>query len=1096
VTASSPFAFALDVVRPDDLLVLGFAFVNLHPDPDDGGRLTRIDPARDALVVVTFQPQHVQEQVFQQQLTSGATEPLAPPPVIAVAARRSRLAFRLPAETGSLAISLEALLDWSGWEPVLAANALPATPTTSQLAERPRPAAPADSQTSIELPYRLVLSPLDGAAWAHSVTPKERDGRVELWHTRLAALDSNGDVFESETADHPVRAVWTPDWSSVSMLMRPSAWPSGAEPLEPGERATIVRLSADFGLTVRDGFYPCAPAQARRLMLTSLGGWLDVKGRWPVPEIVTPPAGHAQFEHFDPDLATILLEDRHVIETLVRSQPAQPPGQPVAPVGRIDIEDRFDQLARGIGALQVAEPSLGEFGWVQRVRTGRDEYVEFEQPGLLWPVGHLASLITITERKFEPLDPTPSRPQGTRVGAYLRQRRFIKVTQPVRDYRASASSFPHDLRELPFTELRFTTLVTPDLDQPPGVSESSKDDDVKKARLLPFFPTIGGPANPYWFPMLARDHEGRPVALSGPLLFVPFHSDVPIADSIAKAVGPWNAAPPVPFRSAAVRPAPVAFAEVDLTTEKSGVTTAICHALVWGVATSTAPAVPPGESPVLPAMASATVSVPALAQVAGAAAGAQKAAVAYPALYLDHGFTGGNPSHLFLGVSSPLAASAAPDRSGGVAAPSFTVEALSKAFGPVGDAGGMSSGTFNPSAFLPSAKLFGALDLKELLSTGVTWPDPAAVYPPELRDLTPAALRVRLDDPAVPLRVPVLAHREVIEGGKPVAVESLYGWKPDIKPILGGILDLTLDPGAELVLTVEGYAPVTGAAGSATSHIAGRLTNFALDFANVIKVSFDRFAFTSLDGTRLDVDVSGVDVEFHGALSFVQTVQDILPSDGFSDPPFLTVLPTGITAGYTLDVPTLGIGVISIEGLALGAAVSLPFTGDPAGVRFAISSREHPFLVTVALFGGGGFFAFAVNTSGPPQVEAAIEFGGNFSLDIGVASGNVHVMAGIYFAMLGSQVKLSGYLRMGGSVCVLGVVTISVEFYLALTYDDGKAYGEATLSVSVEIFGLSKSVSLHVEKQFAGAAGDPTFGELVDRSAWREYCDAFATVPA
>jgi hypothetical protein len=242
--------------------------------------------------------------------------------------------------------------------------------------------------------------------------------------------------------------------------------------------------------------------------------------------------------------------------------------------------------------------------------------------------------------------------------------------------------------------------------------------------------------------------------------------------------------------------------------------------------------------------------------------------------------------------------------------------------------------------------------------------------------------------------------------------------------------------------------------------------------------------------------VEGVDVEFQGALSFVQTVRDILPSNGFTDPPFLTLLPTGIAAGYTLAVPTLGVGVVSIEGIALSAGVSLPFTGDPAGVRFAISSREHPFLVTVALFGGGGFFAFAVTTSGPPQVEAAIEFGGNFSLDIGVASGNVHVMAGIYFAMLGSAVKLAGYLRLGGSVEVLGVITVSVEFYLALNYDDGKAYGEATLSVSVEIFGLSKSVSLHVEKKFAGAAGDPTFADLVDLPAWQEYTAAFAAVPA
>ena len=1084
--ASDPFSFELDVVRPDDLLVLRFAFANLHPDPEDHGLLSRVDPTQDALIVVTFPPQHVQEQVFQEHLTDGTTEPLAAPPVISVAARTSRLAFRLPAETASLDISLDALLNWAGWEPVVTANALAETPTAAQLGERPRPGEPAATQTSIELPYRLVLSPLAGAGWAHALRPQERDGRVELWHTRLAVRDANGAVIEFETADHPVRAVWTPDWDAGSQLTRPTAWPLGrAQSLKPDQRATIVRLSSDFGLSVRNGYYPAAPAQAHRLMLTALGGWLDVKGRWPTPDIAPPAPGHGPLAHVDPDVAIHVLEERHLTETVAHSQPTQPPAQPAAPVGRSVIQDWIDELTPGINWRGVAA-SLGEFGWVQRVRTGRDEYVEFDQPGLLWPLGHLASLITITERRFESVDPTPTKPQGTRVGAYLRQRYFIKVTQPVRDYRASAASFPHAKRELPFTEVRFATLVTPDLDQPPGPVESIPP---------PFFPTMGGPASPYSFSFLSTDHERRPIALSGPLLFVPFDSSIPIADSIAKAVPVWNAAP-ASFKTATARPAPVAFAEVDLATEKSGVTTAICHSLVWGVATSTASGVPAGEAPVLPAMASANVSVPALAQVAGAAAGAQTATVAFPSLYLDHAFEAGNPSHLFLGVATSLAASAAPERSGGVAAPSFGVEALSKAFGPVGDIVGMSSGTFDPSAFLPSAKLFGAIDLKDLIAAGVTWPDPAAVYPPELRDLTPAALRAKLDDPSVQLKVPVLAHREVIEGGKPVAVESLYGWKPDVQSLSAGILKLDLEDGAELVLTVEGYAPVAGGGGTAASHIAGRLTGFALDFADVIRIGFDRFAFTAQDGSQLHVDATGVAVEFHGALSFVQTIQEILPRDGFSDPPFLTVLPTGITAGYTLDVPTLGIGVISIEGLALGSAVSLPFTGDPAGVRFAISTREHPFLVTVSLFGGGGFFAFAVNTSGPPQVEAAIEFGGNFSLDIGVASGNVHVMAGIYFAMLGSQVKLSGYLRMGGSVCVLGIITVSVEFYLALTYDNGKAYGEATLSVSVEIFGLSKSVSLHVQKQFAGAAGDPSFGDLVDRSAWQEYCDAFATVPA
>ena len=44
-----------------------------------------------------------------------------------------------------------------------------------------------------------------------------------------------------------------------------------------------------------------------------------------------------------------------------------------------------------------------------------------------------------------------------------------------------------------------------------------------------------------------------------------------------------------------------------------------------------------------------------------------------------------------------------------------------------------------------------------------------------------------------------------------------------------------------------------------------------------------------------------------------------------------------------------------------------------------------------------------------------------------VASGGVHVMAGIYFKLAGKIVELSGYLRVGGAVTVLGVITVTVE---------------------------------------------------------------------
>jgi len=247
----------------------------------------------------------------------------------------------------------------------------------------------------------------------------------------------------------------------------------------------------------------------------------------------------------------------------------------------------------------------------------------------------------------------------------------------------------------------------------------------------------------------------------------------------------------------------------------------------------------------------------------------------------------------------------------------------------------------------------------------------------------------------------------------------------------------------------------------------------------------------------MDVSADGMDLTFAGPLKFVNTLKNLLPANGFSDPPYLDITASGIRAGYVLGIPSFGVGIFSIQNIGLSAGLSLPFVDQPAGVRFAVSERHKPFLTTVALFGGGGFFAIALNARGIEQIEAAIEFGGNLSLNLGIASGGVYVMAGIYFSMTGDEVKLTGYLRCGGYLEVLGLISISIEFYLGFTYrdkggDKGEVWGQATVRVCVKIAFVNKSVPLTVERKFAGAAGDPTFDQLVEPEDWEAYCRAFA----
>jgi hypothetical protein len=262
----------------------------------------------------------------------------------------------------------------------------------------------------------------------------------------------------------------------------------------------------------------------------------------------------------------------------------------------------------------------------------------------------------------------------------------------------------------------------------------------------------------------------------------------------------------------------------------------------------------------------------------------------------------------------------------------------------------------------------------------------------------------------------------------------------------------------------------------------------------------------------MDVDVLLTDIKFVGPLSFVETLRDLIPLDGFSDPPHLDITPQGIDAGYNVALPAIAIGVFNLSNLSLGAGFTVPFIGQPLSVRFNFCTREQPFNLSVCLFGGGGFFGVTLDPKGVQIMEAAFEFGASVSVNLGVASGGVHVMAGIYFRMEKNACSLAGYFRMGGYVSVLGLVSVSIELYLELRYEfeSGKCAGRATLTIEIEIFMFSKSVQISCERKFAGANGDPGFRDLMgtnpelpldeelalitptSRYAWREYAEAFA----
>lgn len=343
-----------------------------------------------------------------------------------------------------------------------------------------------------------------------------------------------------------------------------------------------------------------------------------------------------------------------------------------------------------------------------------------------------------------------------------------------------------------------------------------------------------------------------------------------------------------------------------------------------------------------------------------------------------------------------------------------------------------------------------------------------------------------------------------------------FDWKPPID-------NWGFEPGAPLfrandkrgfVVAVEAKVKKNGQSAPKISVVCS-LKSFDLVLiapASFIELNFEKIEFSVDSAAKMNVDVLLTDIKFVGPLSFVETLRDLIPLDGFSDPPYLDITSKGIDAGFDLALPSVGVGVFNLSNLSLGAGFTVPFIGQPLSVRFNFCTREQPFNLSVCLFGGGGFFGITLDPSGIQILEAAFEFGASLSINLGVASGGVHVMAGVYFRMEKTACSLTGYFRLGGNVSVLGLINASIELYLELRYEfeSGKCVGKAQLTIEIEIFFFSFSVTVTCERKFAGSNGDPTFRDLVGLQpalpladelalidvntayAWREYAEAFA----
>ena len=644
--------------------------------------------------------------------------------------------------------------------------------------------------------------------------------------------------------------------------------------------------------------------------------------------------------------------------------------------------------------------------------------------------GHPAKLVEVSRREFV-AGPAPVEGSAPqRSFAHLSLERMIVVDDPVFSVDAAAAAYGDLVRDMPFRSLRLLTTRT------------TIDADTAGA-AAPFWIRRGG--QDLRFALEGVDWSGRVVGFTLPLMFIPLGSSMDLIASVFGGPGPEDR-----------KTAPLGGAHVTLADPSARPEAATTLAVEDLRMTVTPAVVAAVAAPVVPMVGSVGLVLEAVTQVTGQR---QTVRATWHDVYRASGLSqASNELAAFLTLPTEVPLPMDPRNVGGLAKPDMVIGAITGMKGAVPTGFELGARPHPPTIVsqFQNATILGAIKLTDVI-------DLPAMNVPNLRThVTPQEVRVE------------------------------YDWTAPIKD--GGNASILKPHGPGAQLEIKATTTRRTGDGQTTAEVAGTLTNVAIEFAGVVRLAFSSLAFTADPGRKPDIRPSGIKFEFFGELAFLNDLRQVLEKSGLAKGATVDVGPDHVTTGFAMGLPSTTCGVFAISNLAVRTELVVPFTGDPVRFSFALAERFKPFNLSYSAFTGGGFLALELDSGGIRRVEAALEFGGSLSLDLVVASGGVYVMAGIYFTYLDDRVTISGYLRAGGHLSVLGIVTVTVDFYMQLGYDlDSKRVtGRASLTVGIKVLFISKSVTLSVERSFVGSAVDPSFTDCYELDDWSEYCHAFA----
>lgn len=1082
------------LLRPRDLIDLRLEAPGCTIEPIDGGAELVAGP--DALLIVHFPPQHLGEEVWQAQ-----TVPPPPPPVKPnrpsrhVAAGPSRLVFevpegtRLPYTLGSILAALP------GLRLRVAANATPAGETSDQgggplPAEPPRP-----DETAIEAPYHLIVSPSARNAFRHSTEPVGPADRHELWRTHLTVRRDDGTLDDEDAAQRIVRALWNRDDEAA-----PPPWD---QPLTTFDRTAIVTQTHGGEPTNAD-----TPLLVSNLALSSLGAWFDWKQTWEFPanivdyrhqafmgrdgyvRVVYPgflfPFGHRcylvkiterEVKHRDTPVAYLWQRWFLIVRQPTRTYDIKERDNPfrqvtISPLVTPDIDVPSE------GELQPFVPTrFGvPFPFTLTTIDRSGEVRAWPAPLVFVQVGKDGQQVIVfnaanASPRYFAVRQINGRGQTLGVAPAVKDGdTSVEVTHLVFDGRidqpnATSRPFLTEMRAV-VPAMRHLTPQAPAVDltfAKPYLADGLPD-RAPDAPPVPGLPNAGELILALKSAPPAIDFSGGSDRSGG---FITPNLSVKGLSRALGAIGESGAGPspfdagtfdPSTFLAGAMPKLFGLFSLLDLL-EAAGL----------------------GEAPafVSDALDAVTKLMTEAQRLKAALNEAEDRLAAEVA----------NAAHDGAKAVAQQAKDALDARLGPLQA---HADALLAAVGNLPD---------TPEA-VSAAAVDLAGDLQPLLD---------AIGLPGV----PAAIRSALRKPVETLSTltdlakDAAGLAQLLQGAAGGQVTARLEWRPVIKP-------WGLPPTAPDIFKPKDSHPLhldvevrASASAPPSVDVMAEIVDFDLNLigngdAALMRLMFRRIGFHAGSAGKPEVDVVFGGIAFLGPLSFVDRLRELIPFDGFSDPPYVDIAPSGVTAGFDLTLPNVSVGVFSLENISLGADARVPFLGDAMTVGFHFCSKDAPFRLTVMCIGGGGWLELRAAPKGLVLLELGLEACACLSVDLGVASGSVSIAVGVYLRLDADKGLLTAYFRIRGEVDVLGLISASITLELSLTYhfETGKLIGRASLVIEVEVLFFSASVEISVERKLAGSKGDPTMYQVMppdpagDNADWALYCDAFAPLPA